>query len=99
VALPRVNTRFAELVSVAVVPGTREVWAVGTYTDEKTLEHALAMRYVPCEAGEGVPGGIPGMPGTGAEGSKAPIARTISTIFYDLIATFFTLFRYLDGVF
>ncbi|MDQ3705006.1 MAG: hypothetical protein M3437_07260 [Chloroflexota bacterium] len=95
VALPRVSARFAELVSVEVVPGSGEVWAVGASADQHSHERALAMRYVPCVAGEGSGGGvIPGMPSTGAEGSRTPTVWSIVSFFYDVIGAISALLRH-----
>ncbi len=89
VALPRVGSRFAELVSVAVVPGSGDVWAVGAYADTGGVERTLAMRNVPCQGGQGAgapEGGIPGMPRTGAEEAGTLSTRRIITTFSDFIA-------------
>jgi hypothetical protein len=95
VALPRVSARFAELVSIEVLPGSGEVWAVGASADENGREHALAMRYVPCVAGEGSQGSvIPGMPSTGAAGSRTPTVWSIVSIFYDFIGAISALLRH-----
>jgi hypothetical protein len=95
IALPRVSARFAELVSVEVVPVSGEVWAVGASADKNSRERTLAMRYVPCEAGGGSPGGvIPGMPATGAGGSRTLTVWSIVSIFYDFIGAISALFRH-----
>jgi hypothetical protein len=100
VALPRVSAPFSELVSVATVPGSGEIWAVGAYADARSREHTLAMRYMPCDGdkpapGEGAPGGIPGMPATGAEGHLPLTAQTVATRLHDSVAAVLALLRQL----
>ncbi|MDQ3928636.1 MAG: hypothetical protein M3328_05755, partial [Chloroflexota bacterium] len=94
VELPRVNARMAELLSVDIVPGTGEVWTVGTYADRN-----LALRYVPCTAGEGTPGGgIPGMPRTGVEDAGTLQLRAVASAAYDAIASIFALLKHSQGL-
>ncbi|HVF98410.1 MAG TPA: hypothetical protein VND68_01120, partial [Chloroflexia bacterium] len=105
VTLPRVNARFSELVSIATVPGSTEIWAVGAYADANGREHSLAMRYRPCAEGEGNPGedapgfGIPGMPATGAEGRRPLATRAAATLLHDSMAAILALLRQLPSLF
>ena len=99
VSLPRVNARFSELVSIATVPGSGEIWAVGAYADANSQERTLAMRYMPCAQGEGSPpDGIPGMPATGAAGDRPLAANAVATLLRDSIAALLALLRQLPSL-
>lgn len=94
VTLPRTNAQFADLVAVAVVSGTGEVWAVGAYAGRDGKEYALAMRYMPCTDGNTPGTTIPGMPSTGAEGRQPLATPHISSVLYEAIVASKAMLRH-----